>query len=164
MAFQLRHFESHNHLTLCNLCILFQKNIFKWNKTEKQFSINRFLVSMRNQNGLYCLSLYPIWYFICLNKAIVPLEWEIYVSTSNILTLHYVYVLLSLCMICSFIFLLCCFVYRLCVNAYCTNDTGFIKYIYIYILWLSDCWLRASIRKVLRPATSAQIFLVSLCL
>jgi hypothetical protein len=28
-----------------------------------------------------------------------------------------------------------------------------------YILWLPDCWLEVSIRKVLRPATSAQVFL-----
>ena len=29
---------------------------------------------------------------------------------------------------------------------------------------LPDCWLEVSIRKVLRQATSAQVFLVSLCL
>jgi hypothetical protein len=28
-----------------------------------------------------------------------------------------------------------------------------------YTLWLPDCWLEVSIRKVLRPATSAQVFL-----
>ena len=28
-----------------------------------------------------------------------------------------------------------------------------------YILQLADCWLEVSIRKVLRPATSAQVFL-----
>jgi hypothetical protein len=33
-----------------------------------------------------------------------------------------------------------------------------------YILQLPDCWLEVSIRKVLRPATSAHVFLVSLYL
>ena len=33
-----------------------------------------------------------------------------------------------------------------------------------HILQLTDCWVQVSIRKVLRPAISAQIFLVFLCL
>jgi hypothetical protein len=32
------------------------------------------------------------------------------------------------------------------------------------LLLMPDCWLEASVRKVLRPATSTQVFLVSLCL
>ena len=32
-------------------------------------------------------------------------------------------------------------------------------YVCIAILWLPDCWIEVSIRKVLRPATSAQVFL-----
>jgi len=29
----------------------------------------------------------------------------------------------------------------------------------LFLLWMPDCWLEVSIRKVLRPATLTQIFL-----
>ena len=50
------------------------------------------------------------------------------------------------CLVCTVVVILCEFVV-LCV--YCC-----------FLLWMPDCWLEVSIRKVLRPATSTQVFLV----
>ena len=61
---------------------------------------------------------------------------------------------------------MCCFVNR--CKCLCTNNCKFaVTFTFIlmsHLLQLTDCWLKVGIRKVLRPATSAPVFFVSLCL
>jgi hypothetical protein len=52
----------------------------------------------------------------------------------------------------------CCVVvlWVYCCYLMCTNCT---MCVLLFVLEMSDCWLEVSIRKVLRPATSTQVFL-----
>jgi hypothetical protein len=78
-------------------------------------------------------------------------------------------------MACSFVILpvLCCLVYLIVVVLVlllcCTMGALLLSYVYyvliaVYVriavvIYMPDCWLEVSIRKVLRPATSTQNFL-----
>jgi hypothetical protein len=53
------------------------------------------------------------------------------------------------------------------LTLYALEAGDFVKLLGLYynssVVLLADCWREASVRKVLRPATSIQVFLVSLC-
>ena len=59
-------------------------------------------------------------------------------------------VLLILILSCGFVIVL--WVYLMCIC--CT-----VNVLFFFLLQMTDCWLEVSIRKVLRPATSTQVFL-----
>ena len=79
----------------------------------------------------------------------------------------------------GFVFLMCIFVNCIClaciVVILCVFVVSYEYLLYLmcicctmcvllFFLQMTDCWLEVSIRKVLRPTTSIQVFLVSLCL
>ena len=55
----------------------------------------------------------------------------------------------------SFVYCIIILCVSLLPHVYCFTVSVLLS----YILQLPDCWLEVSIRKVLRPATSAQVFL-----
>ena len=90
----------------------------------------------------------------------------VYLFISFVFVIPYVYLLYLMricCILCVFVVLLCVFVVFICIccTLMCICCTVCVL---IFLIQMPDCWLEVSIRKVLRPATSTQVFLVSLCL
>jgi hypothetical protein len=73
----------------------------------------------------------------------------------------FVYCVITLCIV----LLLCvlCYYFVYCVITLCafffTHVFCFTMYVAVLHTLVAGCWLEVSIRKVLRPATSAQVFL-----
>jgi hypothetical protein len=68
--------------------------------------------------------------------------------------LLYVYLLYLMCICCILCVFVAHYVYLLYLMCICCTMC-----VLLLLLYMPDCWLEVSIRKVLRPATSTQVFL-----
>ena len=46
-----------------------------------------------------------------------------------------------------------------CLGVLLSSYVYLLYYVLLFLLYMPDCWLEGSIRKVQRPATSTQVFL-----
>ena len=76
----------------------------------------------------------------------------IYLSYSTCCILRYLVCIVVSCLVCVVVVVLCVLLSSYVYSLYCVC-------IAVFLLQMPDCWLEVSIRKVLRPATSTQVFL-----
>jgi hypothetical protein len=88
---------------------------------------------------------YNSYYFIvCKRKVCQELYiYLLYMLYSNLARVYVLLVIKLSRVYCCYLVCICC---TLCVHCW-------------FLLYMSDCWLEVSIRKVLRPATSTHVFL-----
>jgi hypothetical protein len=103
------------------------------------------------EDTLYCKVSTRTQTFICLALQALPVSSE---KKSRLLSLVLLFLcallLTAVCLLCVLLLSYVYFCYLMCIVLLCV--------LLSYILQLPDCWLEVSIRKVLQPATSTQVF------